>query len=127
MDVDGLWGFPCGEAVLRATGPGKGKAEEDKVRERVKTWVCEKSRGMERVERESFKNLDARRDVGEEARDDVKGGKLNSDNVKKARREEVEYMEKRGMWCAVKREVCWAKTGKAPISVKWVIRIKGMG
>ena len=48
--------------------------------------------------------------------DDVKGGELRVEDVKRARKEEVEYMEKRGLWKRVSKEECWRVTGKAPVS-----------
>ena len=56
----------------------------------------------------------------EEAWDDVKGGKLKVEGVKKARKEEVNYMIKRGIWKVVPTSECWKKTGRAPIGTRWV-------
>ena len=58
--------------------------------------------------------------------DDVKGGRLNVKDVKAARREEVGYMKRRGIWSEKPIEECWQKTGKAPISVRWVDTDKGL-
>ena len=58
--------------------------------------------------------------------DDVKGGMLNARDVKAARNEEVGYMKKRGIWVERPIEECWKKTGKAPVSVRWVDTDKGV-
>ena len=57
--------------------------------------------------------------------DDVHGGELDATKVGEARREEVKYMHSRGLWTAVAEEDCWAATGRAPISGKWVDTNKG--
>ena len=62
-----------------------------------------------------------KKDEGEqEAWDDVKGGELLIKEVKAARKEEVTYMEKREIWGLSPIQECWDKTGKAPVSVRWV-------
>ena len=78
------------------------------------------------LEREHKKETEKLREEGEWAWDDVKGGKLRVEDVKKARREEVQYMKKRGIWVEVPEEECWRKTGKGPKSVRWVDTNKGM-
>ena len=62
----------------------------------------------------------------EEAWDDVKGGSLSIEDVRKARIEEVAHMEKRGIWMLRLISVCWEKTGKGPTSVRWVDTDKGI-
>ena len=42
------------------------------------------------------------------------------EDVEAGRREEVAYMQKRVIWVETPIEECWRKTGKAPISVRWV-------
>ena len=47
------------------------------------------------------------------------------EEVKVARKEEVTYMEQRGIWGLSPIQECWDKTGKAPVSVRWVDTNKG--
>ena len=53
----------------------------------------------------------------EQAWDDVKGGMLDRDEVRKARTEEVEYMKRLGLWEVVSRKQA---VDKRMVSVKWV-------
>ena len=67
-----------------------------------------------------------RTDKGEhEARDDLSGEKLPQAGVRAARKEEVGYMEGRKLWTQRPVKECWDKTGKAPVSVRWVDINKG--
>lgn len=45
--------------------------------------------------------------------------------MKGARKEEVGYMKKRGIWDLMSAEECWRVTGKAPMSVRWVDTNRG--
>ena len=47
------------------------------------------------------------------------------DKVKAARAEEVGYMEGRGIWSVRPVSECWEKTGRKPVSVRWVDTDKG--
>jgi hypothetical protein len=67
---------------------------------------------------------DTMRDM-EQAWDDVHGKALDLKTVREARREEVCYMQQRSIWSEVDVRECWAKTGKKPVSVKWVDTNKG--
>ena len=62
-----------------------------------------------------------------EAFDDVTGLNLDVDKLRKARREEIDYIESKGIWERVPVQRCWDKTGKAPTSGKWVDVQKGEG
>ena len=57
--------------------------------------------------------------------DDVNGGALRAQAVKLARREEVGYMQKKGIWRLVPVKECGDKTGKDPVSMRWVDTNKG--
>ena len=57
--------------------------------------------------------------------DDVKGENLKPERVMKARMEEIEHMQEKGIWREVDEEECWKMTGKAPVTVKWVDTSKG--
>ena len=61
----------------------------------------------------------------EQAWDDVHGKALDITKVRLGRKEEVEYMKSRGIWSEVSVHDCWRKTGKRPVSVKWVDTDKG--
>jgi len=61
----------------------------------------------------------------EGAWDDVHGGELPLELVKDARHEEVGYMQGRHIWTVTSVSECWEKTGKAPVSVRWVDTNKG--
>jgi hypothetical protein len=56
----------------------------------------------------------------EYALDDVHGGVLDISKVREARSEEIEFMKSRSIWREVPIEECWSKSGKAPVTVKWV-------
>ncbi len=84
---------------------------EEKVAEQ---WVCEIKEMLEE------EMTEWKEDFGETAWDDVNGGELDPKQVKVARKEEVGYMEKRGIWSLKPTKECWEKTGKAPVSVRWV-------
>jgi hypothetical protein len=60
-----------------------------------------------------------------EAWDDVNGGNLPWELVKDARLEEVGFMKERGLWTLRPVSECKEKTGKAPVSVRWVDTNKG--
>ena len=81
--------------------------------EEVRNWVCEIG---EKIEKEIVKEIE----FDEAAWDDVRGGELNPEDVKKARNEEVGYMETRNIWSVKPVSDCWEKTGKAPVTVRWV-------
>ena len=56
----------------------------------------------------------------EEAWDDATGARSNPEGVKRARNEEVEYVHKADLHTKVPITERDKKTGKAPISVRWV-------
>jgi len=62
-----------------------------------------------------------------EAFDDVSGEKMSVEDVQKARHEEIDFIESKGIWERVPVKRCWEKTGKAPNSGKWVDVQKGEG
>ena len=45
--------------------------------------------------------------------------------VKRARKEEIRYMEGRKLWMFRPLTECWEKTGKDPVTMKWVDTNKG--
>lgn len=64
-------------------------------------------------------------DEMEMAWDDVSGAELNPAYVKKARREEIEYVRKMNLYDKVPISECYRVTGKSPISVRWININKG--
>ena len=66
-------------------------------------------------------------DEVEWASDDVNGGVLLVKREKTARREETVYMEHRKIWHLVPIQESWDKTGKAPVSMRWVDTDKNKG
>ena len=63
--------------------------------------------------------------VMEEAWDDVSGRALDPEQVKKARKEEIEYVHKMGLYVKVPINECHNKTGKPQIIVRWIDINKG--
>ena len=61
----------------------------------------------------------------EVAWDDVSGATLDPKQVKRARAEEVEYIHKMHLYDKVPIEECRKKTGKNPISTRWIDISKG--
>eukprot|EP00973_Karenia_brevis_P019099 2618243-Karenia_brevis.AAC.1 len=55
-----------------------------------------------------------------EAWDDVNGGNLPLHLVKKAMKEEVDFIEGSGNWILRPISEYWKRTGQAPISMTWV-------
>ena len=52
--------------------------------------------------------------------DDVKDRELDPKEVLRARREEIEYIHKMGLYKKVPKSLCKRVTGKAPIQTKWI-------
>jgi hypothetical protein len=67
------------------------------------------------------------RDYWKYAVDDVNGGLLDIEKVKEARKEEVEFMKNKGIWEVVPWSEALERTGKVPVSVKWVDTMKAGG
>ena len=95
--------------------------------------VCEARKSLAAIERwvqEIDEAVESQVEAEEEhdlsAWDDVKGGWLSIKDDKAARKEEVSYMTKRGIWRERPIHECWQKTGKAPISIRWVDTDKGI-
>ena len=61
----------------------------------------------------------------ESAFDDVSGAELDPKEVYEARMEEVQFIRDMKLYDKVPIEECWANTGKAPISTKWIDVNKG--
>ena len=59
-------------------------------------------------------------DQMEEAWDDVSGAQLDPQAVKLTRKEEIDYIHKMNLYTKVPTTQCHQKTGKSPISVRWI-------
>ena len=57
--------------------------------------------------------------------DDVSGLALDPNEVKLARKKEIEFFRERGVYKKVPVEECWKVTGKAPVTVRWIDINKG--
>jgi len=86
----------------------------------VDQWVCKIEEAMQDLE-----SSDHEDNQWIEAWDDVHGGELPIKEVEAARKEEVGYMQSRSIWREVPIQDCWDKTGKDPVSVRWVDVNKG--
>ena len=62
---------------------------------------------------------------GMKAYDDISGQELEPKLMIKARKEEIEYFRKMGVYEKVSLKECYDCTGKAPIAVRWVDINKG--
>ena len=82
--------------------------------EEVKQWVCEIE---QRVEHEDVKD---EIHVEEEELCMQHENELDQQEVSNARKEEIGYMQSRSIWSVKPISDCWEKTGKAPVTVRWV-------
>ena len=57
--------------------------------------------------------------------DDVSGAELDPTAVRKARAEEIDYVHNMSLYTKVPIEECYKKTGRAPITVRWIDINKG--
>ena len=58
-------------------------------------------------------------------RDDLSGHVLKDSLVEEARAKELQYFQSKGVWKKVKMATARARTGRPPISVRWVDINKG--
>ena len=82
---------------------------------------------MEEFQREAMEIIEDNEweEVEEQAWDDVDGGEIPLSKVAEARGEEVEFMVGKRIWDEVPEKESWDKTGKVPVSVRWVDTNKG--
>ena len=57
--------------------------------------------------------------------DEVSGNQLNSDEVIKARLDEIKQLHQHDVYDKVPLSECWQSTGRAPVKVKWIDINKG--
>ena len=79
----------------------------------VKEWVCE-------IEEQVDNEVDEQVHVEEEDDNIQHENELNQLEVQSARKEEIDYMQSRTIWSVKPILECWEKTGKAPVTVRWV-------
>ena len=81
--------------------------------ENLENWVSEIKMDMdERGEEERIKMEIAEEDY-ETAWDDVHGGEIAVKDLRKARKEEVDFMKVRRIWTEVPTSICWKMTGNS--------------
>ena len=61
----------------------------------------------------------------EEFYDEIAGKKLNAEEVMRARRGELDEVERLQVWDKADIDECWRHTGKSPITARWVDGNKG--
>jgi hypothetical protein len=84
----------------------------------LKMWINEVAVEIEDEEDMELEN-------GLTAWDDVHGDELDMKLVRKGRKEEIDYMEFRGIWEVCDEDEAWRETGHGPVSTKWVDTNKG--
>ena len=57
--------------------------------------------------------------------DDITGQPLNPELCRIARQKEIDYFRNKGVWDMRRIQEAWARTGRPPISVRWVEVNKG--
>ena len=57
--------------------------------------------------------------------DDMSGKVLDSGRTRKARQDDIERINKMGVWKMVPITKCWERTGKGPVGTRWVDVDKG--
>ena len=77
----------------------------------------------EKKELENFKNKD--HGYSGKYKDDLTGQVLRDDLVRAARAKELEYFNAKGVWRKRPRQEAYSRTGRPPISVRWVDVNKG--
>ena len=88
-------------------------------------WVAEIAKEMDEKDAEGVDAMQEYEDEYLEAWDDVHGGLIELADLRKARKEEIGFMQIRGIWTEVPETECRRRTGKAPVSVRWVDVNKG--
>ena len=81
----------------------------------------------EEIEKQSDDVVMGIDNVNEDTRyfDDITGEELDPELVCAARQEEIDFFHKKKVYKIVSRAIAFVKTGRAPISVRWVYVDKG--
>ena len=88
-------------------------------------WELEVAQVEKELEEEFAKAESLINEEWQEAWDDVNGGELKIEDVRKGRSEEIGCMKGRRIWSVKDTGECWERTGRKPVSVKWVDTDKG--
>ena len=76
--------------------------------------------------KERYQTVEEEEDINdEEVWGDVSGAPFDPQEIKRARREEIEYVRKTNLYEKVPISEAYQQTGKAPISVRWIDIDKG--
>ena len=102
-----------GQVLLKTTGNGS-EAELRGAGEEIKRWENK----CKTVEEDLSAKMEA-------AWDDVSGAALDLERVKQARKEDIEYVHKMGLYQKVPVSECVRATGRQPISARWIGINKG--
>ena len=100
---------------------------DSETEEETKSRLAEKTLKMwiNEVAVEIEDETDTEPENGMTAWDDVHGDELDMKLLRKGRKEEIDYMESRGIWEVCDEDEAWRETGHGPVSTKWVDTNKG--
>ena len=104
--------------VEREAGPLKRKREDGRDEAMVGEFEVNQ-------EADDLEDEDEFQDYQEDVYDNRTGELLDAKLTKRAENEDVTYMEQLEVGIQSTEEECWAKTGKAPVTTKWVRVSKG--
>ena len=113
-------GWPCrlGTELSKRTREGDGDERADEDIQEHKRQAIELVMCVNEVAEEYTVGADW-------AVDDVNGEPLDAEDVRDSRAEELAFMHKFGVYEEAGTDECWARTGKAPITTRWIDRDKG--
>jgi hypothetical protein len=114
-----------GGAKKQKTEEDESGVEGEECRSSKKQKIEQIGRWIQQVGMEMVEEEDEDEEEWREAWDDVRGGSLKYNGVVEARREEIGYMVKRGIWELRPIAECWERAGKGPTGVRWVDTNKG--
>jgi hypothetical protein len=106
--------------------PDLGDMDIGEVKVEIDQWVCEITTAVDQ-QFDNEKTEEVEEDPEEESEVGSPQEHLSLKEVHEARDEEMEFLNKRKIWCERTVKECFEKTGKAPVSVRWVDVRKGSG
>jgi hypothetical protein len=109
---------------------GEVRVDIGEAKVEIDNWVCEiKAAVVQQEEEEKAEDAENEyyEDFTEEGIPNYSSQDLSHHEVCEARGEEMEFLKEKGVWCERSVRECWEKTGKAPVSVRWVDVRKGSG
>ena len=83
----------------------------------LKIWINEVALEIEYEEDMELEN-------GDTACDDAHGDELDTNLVRKGRKQEIDYVSSE-VWEVCDEEEAWRETGRGPVSIRWVDTNKG--